>query len=413
MRSIRSGGASGCSIWTEPPADPLLREDRRPGAAGPAASRGWRRGIRSRDGSGPTPSPRLARARGDLPGRRDRGGWGDPARGPLRATYPSPAEPAGAGSADESRVSSCRKATFRVRRWCWPLRRAPACQTSRTSAVAPLPARAAGLPHRGNGRDTLPPGRGSAHRRCLRLCGAATARKAGEASGLHLHVGRHRQDCGARARPGARRSPTSRRRSSPIFCARASRSSAFDQHSIAGILAMIRTSSARWWGQQRRPRVSVRELEARLAEVAGRAQPASVPASISRSWDDPGWPAGARSEGGPHCRDQGSSKGTGSWLGEQPRMLPLRRQSSRAVPYISRRRRPITSVDGALRDPAIMAHWQRCEASGLPSLFRLSADGQHRLVRMPCSATPSATPCPGPQRSVDRSPSGSSHASAR
>lgn len=43
----------------------------------------------------------------------------------------------------------------------------------------------------------------------------------------------------------------------------------------------------------------------------------------------------------------------------------------------------ITGVEGAARDPAVMAHWQRCEAGGLPSRFRLSDDGQHRVVRMP------------------------------
>lgn len=43
----------------------------------------------------------------------------------------------------------------------------------------------------------------------------------------------------------------------------------------------------------------------------------------------------------------------------------------------------ITGIDGARRDPAIAAHWQRCEASGLPSDFRISEDGDCRVVRMP------------------------------
>ena len=42
----------------------------------------------------------------------------------------------------------------------------------------------------------------------------------------------------------------------------------------------------------------------------------------------------------------------------------------------------ITGVDG-LADPAILEHWRRCEEAGLPSRFRLSEDGQYRLVRMP------------------------------
>jgi Rieske 2Fe-2S family protein len=43
----------------------------------------------------------------------------------------------------------------------------------------------------------------------------------------------------------------------------------------------------------------------------------------------------------------------------------------------------VTGIDGALGDPLIVAHWQRCEAAGLPSQFRIADDGQHRLVRMP------------------------------
>ncbi|HEX4765476.1 MAG TPA: aromatic ring-hydroxylating dioxygenase subunit alpha [Lichenihabitans sp.] len=37
----------------------------------------------------------------------------------------------------------------------------------------------------------------------------------------------------------------------------------------------------------------------------------------------------------------------------------------------------------ALSDPTLVAHWARLEAEGLPSTFRLSPEGQHRLSRMP------------------------------
>jgi Rieske 2Fe-2S family protein len=40
----------------------------------------------------------------------------------------------------------------------------------------------------------------------------------------------------------------------------------------------------------------------------------------------------------------------------------------------------VTSADVP---PALLAHWARCEAAGLPSQFRLSADGQVRTSRMP------------------------------
>src|SRR5690606_640571 len=43
----------------------------------------------------------------------------------------------------------------------------------------------------------------------------------------------------------------------------------------------------------------------------------------------------------------------------------------------------ITGVRGAEQNPDIVAHWQRCEAAGLPSRFLLSEDGQHRLTRLP------------------------------
>ncbi len=42
-----------------------------------------------------------------------------------------------------------------------------------------------------------------------------------------------------------------------------------------------------------------------------------------------------------------------------------------------------TGVQGAKDDPAIAAHWAKCEASGLPSEFRMSPSGQFRLARMP------------------------------
>jgi Rieske 2Fe-2S family protein len=43
----------------------------------------------------------------------------------------------------------------------------------------------------------------------------------------------------------------------------------------------------------------------------------------------------------------------------------------------------VTGVEGAMKDPQIAAHWDQCEAAGLPSMFRISADGQHRVTRMP------------------------------
>jgi len=41
-----------------------------------------------------------------------------------------------------------------------------------------------------------------------------------------------------------------------------------------------------------------------------------------------------------------------------------------------------TVTSGAV-EPAVQAHWQRCEAAGLPSRFQLSEDGQVRTARMP------------------------------
>jgi glycine betaine catabolism A len=42
-----------------------------------------------------------------------------------------------------------------------------------------------------------------------------------------------------------------------------------------------------------------------------------------------------------------------------------------------------TGLVGAETDPTIAAHWRQCEAAGLPSVFRLSGDGQLRTARMP------------------------------
>ncbi len=42
-----------------------------------------------------------------------------------------------------------------------------------------------------------------------------------------------------------------------------------------------------------------------------------------------------------------------------------------------------TGVSGGADDPEISAHWQRCEAVGLPSAFVISEDGQYRTARMP------------------------------
>ncbi|MBB3975839.1 Rieske 2Fe-2S family protein [Rhizobium azooxidifex] len=45
-----------------------------------------------------------------------------------------------------------------------------------------------------------------------------------------------------------------------------------------------------------------------------------------------------------------------------------------------------TGVQGAKDDPVIAGHWAKCEASGLPSEFRMSPSGQFRLARMPLIA---------------------------
>jgi Rieske 2Fe-2S family protein len=43
----------------------------------------------------------------------------------------------------------------------------------------------------------------------------------------------------------------------------------------------------------------------------------------------------------------------------------------------------VSGVEGAMKDPEMLAHWARCEAAGLPSLFKLSDSGQHRVSRVP------------------------------
>jgi Rieske 2Fe-2S family protein len=42
-----------------------------------------------------------------------------------------------------------------------------------------------------------------------------------------------------------------------------------------------------------------------------------------------------------------------------------------------------TGVDGAADDPEIVAHWEKCEAIGLPSKFEIDPEGQYRTARMP------------------------------
>ncbi|WP_164924192.1 aromatic ring-hydroxylating oxygenase subunit alpha [Sinorhizobium fredii] len=43
----------------------------------------------------------------------------------------------------------------------------------------------------------------------------------------------------------------------------------------------------------------------------------------------------------------------------------------------------VTGVQGAMDDPEIGAHWERCEAAGLPSAFKIGPTGQFRMTRMP------------------------------
>ena len=63
-------------------------------------------------------------------------------------------------------------------------------------------------------------------------------------------------------------------------------------------------------------------------------------------------------------------------------MLPLRREPSGTVPHFpgsaDRYRRP-----GRQGRPGIAAHWEKCEAVGLPSEFRIVSDRPVRVARMP------------------------------
>ena len=43
----------------------------------------------------------------------------------------------------------------------------------------------------------------------------------------------------------------------------------------------------------------------------------------------------------------------------------------------------ITGIEDGVTPPHLLAHFERCEAAGLPSRFHLSEDGQYRLARMP------------------------------
>jgi Rieske 2Fe-2S family protein len=43
----------------------------------------------------------------------------------------------------------------------------------------------------------------------------------------------------------------------------------------------------------------------------------------------------------------------------------------------------VTGVGGAETDPEMLAHWTTCEASGLPSRFRMDPGGQYRATRAP------------------------------
>ena len=43
----------------------------------------------------------------------------------------------------------------------------------------------------------------------------------------------------------------------------------------------------------------------------------------------------------------------------------------------------VTGVEGAMNDPVILEHWNRCQAAGLPSQFAMDPAGQYRAARMP------------------------------
>lgn len=42
-----------------------------------------------------------------------------------------------------------------------------------------------------------------------------------------------------------------------------------------------------------------------------------------------------------------------------------------------------TGIQGSKEDPEMVAHWEKCEAVGLPSVFRIAEDGQYRATRVP------------------------------
>ncbi|MGH7003876.1 MAG: SRPBCC family protein, partial [Alphaproteobacteria bacterium] len=43
----------------------------------------------------------------------------------------------------------------------------------------------------------------------------------------------------------------------------------------------------------------------------------------------------------------------------------------------------VTGIQSSHDDPEIVAHWERCEAAGLPSIFRIDETGQYRATRVP------------------------------
>lgn len=40
-------------------------------------------------------------------------------------------------------------------------------------------------------------------------------------------------------------------------------------------------------------------------------------------------------------------------------------------------------IQGSMSDPEIVAHWEKCEAAGLPSTFEIDPNGQYRVTRVP------------------------------
>ena len=85
-------------------------------------------------------------------------------------------------------------------------------------------------------------------------------------------------------------------------------------------------------------------------------------------------------------------------LGEQPRVLPLRRQPPRAVPDLSPKRRPSSAPSGRRNDPEIAAHWdalrgeQACPASSASRPRRASASPACRWSRDAVSYTMTGRP---------------------